>query len=141
MNDIETMVFAGVALPLREKFPGIMVSGEYTPSPASFPAVTVAEIDNSVVRRMATAGRIENASMLTYEVNIYTNRSGYKKLDAKEIMLAVDECLSGMGFVRTMCNPVPNLQDSSIYRLTARYEGYDYPEYDGDDVNHRIYTN
>lgn len=100
------------------------MGGEYTSSPASFPAVTIIEADNTVVQRMRTAApNIENAALLLYEVNVYTNTIGYKKQDAKEIMDIVDDEFSKLGFTRTMCNPVSNLQDATIYRIVARYTG------------------
>jgi hypothetical protein len=66
--------------------------------------------------------RIENAARVMYEVNVYSNKDGYRKLEARAIMADVDEILSGLGFTRTMLNPVPNMQDGTIFRLTARYD-------------------
>lgn len=110
-----------MASALREIFPDIFVSGEYTDVPAKFPAVTIVEEDNSIVQRMRTTN-IENAVNLMYSANVYTNTVGYKKSEAKEIMSVIDDEFSKMGFARTMCNPVANLQDATIYRMTARYE-------------------
>lgn len=66
--------------------------------------------------------RIENAASVLYEVNVYSNKIGYKKAEAQEIMSFIDEILAKLGFTRTMLNPLPNLADATIYRLTARYE-------------------
>lgn len=133
MIDIENDIFGLVATPLRDKFLGIWVSGEYTPSPARFPAVTLEEVDNSVYQKMRTV-HIENAASVLYEVNIFSNKVGYKKAEAQEIMSFIDDILSGLGLTRTMCNPIPNLADATIYRLTARYEGVV-------DKDNWIYTN
>lgn len=122
-----------VATPLREKFPGIWVSGEYVDAPAKFPAVTIEEVNNSVYQKMRTV-HIENAASVLYEVNIYSNKIGYKKSEAQEIMSFIDNILAGLGFTRTMCNPLPNLADATIYRLTARYEAVI-------DQDNWIYTN
>lgn len=97
------------------------MSGEYTDLPARFPAVTIVEEDNAVVQRMRTTN-IENAVSLMYSANVYTNTVGYKKSEAKDILEVVDDEFSKMGFARTMCNPVANLQDATIYRIVARYE-------------------
>ena len=71
MIDIESAVFAAVAGVLREKYSNILVAGEYTDTPARFPAVTIVEIDNSVLQRMTTYARhIENAGSVAYEVNV-----------------------------------------------------------------------
>ncbi len=121
MIDIEFLVFNRVALRLRDRFPGIFVSGEYTASPASFPATTIEQADNSVYQKMRTRV-IENAAQVMFEVNVYSNKDGYKKMEAKEIMRVIDEEFADMGFTRTLCDSIPNLQDSTIYRMTARYE-------------------
>ena len=111
MIDVESLIFSQVAEALRVAFPGIFVSGEYVDTPAKFPAVTLVESDNTIVQRMRTAN-IEN---------VYTNTVGYKKSEAKDIMEAVDGEFSKLGFARTMCNPISNLSDATIYRMVARY--------------------
>lgn len=128
MIDVEPDIFALVAVPLREKYGKdtngqwkIWVSGESTDVPARFPAVTIEEKDNYVYTRASTT-RIENAVSVMYEVNVYTNRVGYKKQDAQEIMSFIDEILAGLKFTRTMMQPIDNLSDATIYRMVARYE-------------------
>lgn len=120
MIDVESIVFSQVAEALRLTFPGIFVSGEYVDTPAKFPAVTIVESDNAVVQRMRTT-KIENAVTLMYEVNVYTNTVGYKKSEAKDIMESIDNEFVKLGFVRTMCNPISNLSDATIYRMVSRY--------------------
>lgn len=120
MIDIESDVYAVVSTALKAAFPGIAVSGEEMDRPASFPAATIVEKDNSVVKRMRTTN-IENAVSLMYEVSVYSNSIGMKKSEAKRIMAAADRELLRLGFTRTMCNPVSNLQDATIYRIVARY--------------------
>ena len=121
MIDCESYVFSRIASVLRAAHPGIFVAGEYTASPAEFPAVTIIESDNAVVQRMRTTN-IENAVTLLYEVNIYTNTVGYKKSEAKKILSIIDAEFAKMGFARMMCNPISNLQDATIYRIVARYQ-------------------
>lgn len=139
MIDIEGQIFAAVAVPLREKYGKdtkgqwkIWVSGESTDVPARFPAVTIEEKDNYVYTRLRTR-KIENAARVMYEVNVYTNRVGYKKQDAQEIMSFADEILANKGFTRTMMQPIDNLSDATIYRMVARYEAVV-------DTDHWIYT-
>lgn len=128
MIDVEPDIFALVAVPLREKYGKdekgqykIWVSGESTDVPARFPAVTIEEKDN-YVHTQASTTKIENAANVMYEVNVYTNRVGYKKQDAQEIMSLIDEILSGLMLTRTMMQPIDNLSDATIYRMVARYK-------------------
>lgn len=117
-----------MAVPLREKYGKdakgqwkIWVSGESTDVPARFPAVTIEEKDNYVHTRASTT-KIENAANVMYEVSVYTNRVGYKKQDAQEIMSFIDEILAGLKFTRTMMQPIDNLSDATIYKMVARYK-------------------
>nr|DAK72238.1 MAG TPA: hypothetical protein [Caudoviricetes sp.] len=118
----ENYIFDIVSKALKSSHKGIFVSGEYVNIPASFPAVTVIESDNRVFERMRTT-TIENAVSLMYECNIYTNRSGYKKQDANAILQTLNDAFEGIGFTRTFCNPIANLQDATIYRIVVRFQG------------------
>lgn len=120
MIDAENIIFSRIANTLRTAYPGIFVRSEFTDIPARFPAVTIIESDNSVLSKQSTLN-IENAASLMYEVNVYSNLSTGKKQQAKAIMAAIDDEFAKMNFVRTMCNPVSNLQDATIYRMVARY--------------------
>lgn len=118
----ENYIFDIVSKALKSDHNGIFVSGEYVNIPASFPAVTVIESDNRVLERMKTT-TIENAVSLMYECNIYTNRSGHKKQDANAILQTLNNAFEGIGFTRTFCNPIANLQDATIYRIVVRFQG------------------
>ena len=121
MIDIEFDVFDSVADELRSKYPDIFVTGDLSFSPARFPAVSIVEAGNSVVKDMRT-NNIENAALVMYEVNVYSNKIGYNKLEAKEIMSVVDSVFSSLGFTRVFSNPVQNLENKNIFRIVARYE-------------------
>lgn len=141
MNDIENFVFDAVATQLRSAYSGIFVSGEYVEVPASFPTATIVQEDSSVLEKMSTEKRLENATTLLFDVNVYSNKVGYKKQQAKEIMSTIDEKMAGLGFTRIFCNPMPNLMDSTIFRLSARYRGVVMKERNNTDTTMRIYQN
>lgn len=139
MIDIENYVFSPIAIALRGTYDGIDVSSEYTDSPASFPAVTIMEMSNIVYRRISTT-KIENGVQLMFEVNVFSNEYVTAKRQAREIMATVDAEFEKMGFTRTTMVPAPNLNDATIYRITARYEGVCVPEYTADGILYRIYS-
>jgi hypothetical protein len=58
---------------------------------------------------------------VTYEVNVYSNKQTGKKTECKNIAAVVDEILLAMNFTRSMLEPVPNMADATIYRMTGRY--------------------
>lgn len=120
MIDIENEIFTEIATKLRSEFEGIFVSGEYVKSPSSFPAVSIVEFSNVVYRNtMDTHGEVHDR--LTYEVNVYSNRATGKKSEAKAIVKTIDSVFVGKGFTRRVMSVIPNQQDSTIYRITARY--------------------
>lgn len=123
MIDAEFDIYDTISDALRDAFgENIWISGEYVDVPAKFPAATIIEADNSVYQKMRTTN-IENAVQVMYEVNVYSNRIGYKKFEAKQIMAVIDNAFASINFTRIMMNTVSNLQDATIYRLVARYEG------------------
>lgn len=122
MIDIENDVLSHVASRLRAAYPGISVDSEYSPEgPASFPAVTMIEADNRIFERMRTV-KLENAVRVMYEVNVYSNKTNGKKMEAKKITETLDEAFEELGFTRTMRNQIPNFKDATIHRIVARYE-------------------
>ena len=121
MIDAEFAIYNAVTTELKLIYPEIFATGDLSASPARFPAVSIVEINNSVLSRART-NNIENAVSVAYEVNIYSNKTGYNKIEAKEILAVVDSSFQNLGFTRTFCNQVQNLEDRNIYRIVARYE-------------------
>ena len=56
-----------------------------------------------------------------FEVNVHSNKSPGKKTECKAIMNVINDLLTSMNFRRLVMTPVPNMEDASIYRITARY--------------------
>lgn len=121
MIDIENDVFSEMAKKVREKFSNIFVTGEYVKSPSSFPCVSLVEIDNATFRNSQTTESQENHVAVSYEVNVYSNKTKGKKAECKEIIAFIDEVLMSLNFTRIMLEPVPNQNDATIYRMLGRY--------------------
>lgn len=142
MIDIENDVFEVVKSTVNEYFPSAIVAGQYDELSNTFPAVTVAEVDNRVFERMRT-DNIENAAIVTYEISVYSNRVIARKSEAKQIMNRIDSVMSHYGFTRVMKSQVPNLVDSKVFRLLARYSAAVGPNIDPDNPGKQflIYQN
>jgi hypothetical protein len=121
MIDIENAVFDNVARKLRDKYPDIHVVGEYVKTPPKFPSVSFVEMDNKTYSSTEDSGSSENHVSVMYEVNIYSNKKTYKKAECKAIAALVDEQMLALGFARTFLQPIPNLDDATIYRMVGRY--------------------
>ena len=118
MIDIENMLFTTVKKALPET---VKTGTMYTQSQSKFPYVTLIVMDNSVYEPFINSARIENAADIMVEVNVYSNKTSGKKEECKKIMKTVDETLSGLNLVRSFCQPTPNLEDATVFRMTARY--------------------
>ena len=121
MIDIESAVFNAVVTKVREQFPNIYMMGEYVKSPSSFPAVSLVEMDNAVRTDTIDSGSNENHANVMYEVNVYSNKTTGKKSECKAIIALIDQEMLALGFVRSTLTPVPNMNDSTIYRMVGRY--------------------
>lgn len=121
MIDVENEVFSAVAGAVRAAYPKAYVAGEYVKSPSAFPAVVLTESDNTMYARTADTGSGENHVSVLYEVNIYSNKKTGKKTECKAVAAIVDAEMQRMGFVRSMLQAIPNLDDATIYRMTGRY--------------------
>lgn len=121
MIDVESVVFQKCADAFRAAYPNGYIAGEYVSQPPKFPAVMVVEMDNNVDERAMDNGNVENAVNVMYQVDVYSNLNKGKKVQAKAIIALIDEVLAQYRFIRTFCNPIQNMNDATIYRMTARY--------------------
>lgn len=121
MINVENEIFDRVSTSVRERFPNANMTGEYVKSPSSFPHISLEEQDNSVFTNTQTSTEYENHVVLMYEVNVYSNKTRGKKTECKEIISLIDNEMLSLGFTRTMLQPIPNMDDATIYRLIARY--------------------
>lgn len=123
MIDVEREIFSIIAKGLREKYPTVYIVGEYVKSPSKFPCVSIIEMDNTAYDRTQTGGSLENHAEVMYEVNIYSNKSSGKKSECRAIASLLDNEFATLGFSRTMLQPIPNMDDATIYRMLGRYKG------------------
>lgn len=121
MINIENEIFNIVSTKVREKYPKIFMTGEYVKSPSSFPCVSLIEVENQIYRNTRSTESIENHAQVLYEVNVYSNKTGGKRTESKEIISLIDNQMEKLGFTRTMMTPIPNEDNATIYRIVARY--------------------
>ena len=121
MINVENEIFNIVAKAVRAVYPDIYITGEYVKSPPKFPCVSLIEMDNSVYARTQTSGSVENHAELMYELNVYSNKKSGKKSECKAIAELIDNELAALDFSRTMLQPIPNMDDATIYRMLGRY--------------------
>lgn len=123
MIDVESEIFNIVATAIRNAYPDAYVVGEYVKSPSKFPCVSIVEIDNSAYEKTQSSDSLENHANVMHEINIYSNKTSGKKSECKAIASLIDNEYATLGFSRTMLQPIPNVDDATIYRMTGRYMG------------------
>ena len=123
MINVEQEIFNIIAKAVRNAYPKAYVIGEYVKAPSKFPCISIVEIDNTVYDRTQTSGSLENHADVSYEVNIYSNKISGKKSECKSIASLIDNEFATLGFSLTMLQPIPNIDDATIYRMTGRYRG------------------
>ena len=121
MIDIENEIFTIVANAVRNVYPNIYIVGEYVKAPSKFPCISLIEMDNSAYDKTQTSGNLENHAHVMYELDVYSNKTSGKKSECKAIASLVDKEMSALGFSRTMLQPIPNVDDATIYRMKGRY--------------------
>lgn len=125
MLDYSRQVFSRMTLHLREKFSGIYTSQSDSTAPPKFPAVTVVQKNNAVYKRTIDCDSRENHVKVMFQVDIYSNEP--KEADrivlAENIRNEISDFMLDIGFIRTLCEPIPNVMDMSIYRISMRFEG------------------
>lgn len=122
MLDFENEIFTAVATDLREKHEGVVVKGEYVRSPAEFPMAALSESENVMVDNLMDSSGEEKYAGLGYRLQVFSNKVGGKKAEAKAIFATADERLRGMGFRRKSYTTTPEIYNSTIFSITATYE-------------------
>lgn len=121
MIDIQSELFTKIATAVRAQFSNAFVTPEYVSRPPKFPTVFIQEVENTVDRAYMDSGAVENCADLVYQVDVYSDRGKGKMDECRTIAAYVDAQFAHYGFVRSFVNQVPNLNDATVYRITARY--------------------
>ena len=118
MIDVETKVFNRVypkVAPLcaKNRFVSTRITGG-----TAFPACSMVEISNRVIRRFMDSSRQEKFNLITYDLNFYAmNRS-----DCRKLASAADEAMIDLNFTRISGQFIDNPFDLKVSRYVSRFE-------------------
>lgn len=121
MINVENEIYTILADALEAAFPGVYVTSEYMNAPPDFPCVSITESDNYTATDRLDSSESEKYGVLMYEVNVYSNKTHARKSECKALIQFIDAKLFSLNFTRLVLTPVPNLFDTSVYRMIARY--------------------
>lgn len=123
MIDFNNEIFTTVAKAVRDNHVGTTVTGEYTRMPSKFPTVTLDETSNVMVDRLEDSSNEERFAGVTYRLQVFSNKQNGKKAEARAIFATADAEMRRMGFRRVSYATTPEIYESTIYEITATYEG------------------
>lgn len=121
MVDVEADVVDRVTRAVHEAYPEAYVSSRHVVAPPRFPAVLVVESSNLPLAKARDSSGRERASSLVYTVSAYSNSEASAKRECRDIMGLVSGAMRAMNMERTLCGPVDNAADPTIYRMVARF--------------------
>lgn len=121
MIDHEDFYVDKVAKAIKQYYPNAEVVSEYVSKPSRFPHIYFREADNTTDTISVPIKGGEALARLMYSVDVFSNSQSERKQECKTIMGIIDSVMLKYYFQRTMCNPIPNLNDATIYRMVARY--------------------
>ncbi len=122
MIDYQNEIFTKIATDVRTKHSGVTVTGEYVRSPSKFPTVTLDEIENVTVEELVDSSDEEKYVGLGYRLQVFSNKIGGKKAEARAIFATADNAMRRMGFRRVAYSTTPEFYESTIYSIMATYE-------------------
>ena len=120
MIDFSNEIFNAVATDLRSIYPEIRVVGEYVPSPAVFPTVTIDEIQN--IPTHLDSAEVPKYASVVYRAQIFCNGNG-KRAKAREIYATVSKRLLSLGLIGVTYTTTPTIYHSEIYCITGTFRG------------------
>jgi hypothetical protein len=118
--DKENEIFKAVAKALHDKFNIYVIGAEMSDAPPKFPAVSFVQTNNMVKTNYSTFNSLENVVSEDYKAEVFSNLETGKEAQTKDITGVISDCMTSLGYERTFCEMVPNM-DSTISRRISRY--------------------
>lgn len=119
--NVENEIFSTCTDTLQEFDPDIETISSPEDIPEKIPCVSIYEINNIPYERGRVTENPETHSYLEYQIDIYTNDVNGKKARAQGYRDVISIFFQDMGFVRTVCTPIPNYTNPAVYRITMRF--------------------
>ena len=120
MIDVENLVFDTVFNGVTAVHTDANVQKGFVEESAVFPCIVVRETNNVPVQSMNTDDCAENYTRITYQVDVYSDKSGTARTECRDLLNLVDGIMQGMKFRRTHLSEPLNIK-RTIFRQYARY--------------------
>ena len=121
MIDFSNPIFNRIAEKVRAVHgDGVKVIGEYIDIPTDFPCVAIDEIYN--VPTELDSGEQKYAAV-TYRVQVFSNKRGGKRAQAREIYSTVADEMYAMNLMGKTYTTTPDVYNANIYQIRGTFEG------------------
>lgn len=117
MIDPWNRVMTNIATAGGDKIAKVTNTRSYTPS--EFPTVAVEQIGNSDSAR--DLENSENGIISVMQIETFSNKS---ITEARNVMNIVCDAMRQMKYTRTFMEPLQNMSDTKIYRMSARFRRF-----------------
>lgn len=119
MIDYFPEIYSAIAVPIREAFPGICVTGVISDDPPAFPCVQIEESLNLPTDQ--DSGPNSTFALINIRLRIYSNKASSKVTEARSILGFVDNIFEPLNLRRISYVPLNGLYNNSVYRIEATY--------------------
>lgn len=116
-KELQTSIFT----PVHEAYPECAMLNAFVSAPPKFPCVVIVLSDNGTTSSMRDSSGDDNFHDITLTIDVYSNLVNGKKTQTEAIMNMVRGVLLPMNFRQISCRPASNLNDATVYRLTATF--------------------
>ena len=122
MIDKENEIYTLVRNAVKAADSSVSCDSSYQTNPATFPHLSFWQSEFATPIQFLDSSELPKFQRMTYEAQVYCNAKKGKKEQAKAIMSVVVDTMQKINFRLVTMTIVPNLADSSIYRMAARFE-------------------
>lgn len=104
------------------RFFSAVVRSDSPSDKAKFPYVYIQLIDAPEVAETADTDPVEHCVNLSFQIDVYSNASN-GDITCSDIMDLIVARMKRLNFITSVNQPMPKLNNNSIYRRTARFLG------------------
>ena len=121
MFNIEREIYTEAATAILTASPTCRITNAFVFAPSEFPFASIVHSDDGMTYKMRDSSHADNFRDITLTVDTYSNKQNGKKTEAETLMQAVIDKLASYNFTMVSCKPASNINNASIYRLTATF--------------------
>lgn len=114
-KELQTLIFT----PIHNEYSECAMLNAFTSAPPKFPCVVIVLSDNGTTSHMRDSSGDDNFHDITLTIDVYSNLVNGKKTQTEAIMNMVRGVLLPMNFRQISCRPRSNMNDATVYKLTA----------------------